>query len=467
MAQRQHRASLKRGLLGGALAALILTICCAPVILFGRDLMAQADGRMVHTTSEAGDAANYHLPVIRAFVEQWPEVDIVGYASATSPGFHLVLAGALALGVSEDSLRWISLGATAALVGGVAVFACAVSGGLLRGLLLSLPLILSSYVLSAACWVTTDNAALAVVAWALAFAVLGQGKASASVWGGLCATLAVGVRQLHVWTIAPLGLSAALGAGLFRVVPAFRPLAARLGFDESARVDPLRAVCGAVGVLLPAALLAYFVWRWGGLMPPTYRGLHAKGIAWSAPALSLSLAGIFGTPLLAHAWRAGAWRASDPLVLIGAVGGLLTAVVPATSWDPDTGRMFGWLWEVVRRAPDVGERSLLLALLATVGGAALAILWRGAAENGRARGATILLFAGVCWCTAQMANTQAWQRYMEPPVLAGVIWLAALAMPKSGADSPKLVRAWRVLGPLTLAGWLGIVSVITIYAKVF
>jgi hypothetical protein len=200
-----------------------------------------------------------------------------------------------------------------------------------------------------------------------------------------------------------------------------------------------------------------------------YRELHASGVSLSMPALALSLAAIFGGAFLAFAWEGiRTFRVRDPFVL-GALGiGLLAALAPETSWDNDAGRRFGWLWEVVRRAPDVMERSLLFVVLAPIGALVLLAFWRAAATCARARVATVLLFAGICWCAAQMANAQAWQRYAEPPVLAGVIWLGAAALPsrESRASWPKIARLGVIAGPLALGAWLFTVSVVTIYLKV-
>jgi len=53
----------------------------APVILSGRG-----------GPSEAKDQDRHHVVVIETMLEQWPDVDIVNYASATSPGYHFALA---------------------------------------------------------------------------------------------------------------------------------------------------------------------------------------------------------------------------------------------------------------------------------------------------------------------------------------------------------------------------------------
>jgi hypothetical protein len=455
--------------LGGVLLAMLLAVLAAPVVIFGTDIRADADGQPRFTTSEASDALKYHIPVIREMAEEWPSVDIVNYRSATSPGYHLAMAGAMKAGVNESGLRWINLLAGCAFVGVIGAFAGCIAGWRTAALL-GLPLVVSPYVLSSSCWITTDNAALACVAVAVGCAAFGGGTARASVLGGIGATLAVAVRQLHIWPIAPLSLSMKAGSGLLGSIPVVRDVCAGLGLVEEPRtLNWTRFIVGSLAVLAPIALLAFFVWKWQGLMPPAYREKHASGVSWSMPAFSLSLAAIFGGAMLARAWDGVmSLRVRDPFVWAALAVGLIAALAPATAWNSDAGRMHGWLWEIAKRIPSVADRSLLFVVLAPIGALVLLSMWRAAALNERKRAATILLFAGVCWCAAQMMNAQAWHRYAEPPVLAGVIWLAGTASParEVRAAWPKVVRFGAFAGPLALAAWLMLISVVTIYAKV-
>jgi hypothetical protein len=464
-----QRRRLSDAIRAGLLVSLLMMLLAAPVLLLGKDTTTNAQGERVFTTSEASDALKYHIPVIETMANEWPDVDIVNYRSATSPGYHLAMAAMRQIGVNDAGLRWINLLAGCAFVGLVGAFAASTCGWR-AGTLLAIPLVVSPYVLSSSCWITTDNAALAFVALAIGCAAFGSGSARASALGGVGATLAVAIRQLHIWPIAPLSLSMKAGSGMLARFPIVRDVAAKLGLEPpSERLNWTRFVVGSLAVLAPTTLLAFFVWKWGGLMPPMYRELHASGVSLSMPALALSLAAIFGGAFLAFAWEGiRTFRVRDPFVL-GALGiGLLAALAPETSWDNDAGRRFGWLWEVVRRAPDVMERSLLFVVLAPIGALVLLAFWRAAATCARARVATILLFSAVCWCAAQMANAQAWQRYAEPPVLAGVIWLGAAALPSREVRAawPRLVRLGVVAGPLALGAWLLTVSVVTIYLKV-
>lgn len=464
-----ERARLSDAVRAGLFVSLLLMLLAAPVLLQGKDTTTDALGNRVFTTSEASDAFKYHIPVIETMADEWPDVDIVNYRSATSPGYHLAMAAARRLGVNDAGLRWINLLAGCAFVGFVGAFAAYASGWRL-GAALAAPVVVSPYVLSSTCWITTDNAALAFVALAIGCAAFGSGSARASALGGLGATLAVAIRQLHIWPIAPLSLSMKAGSGMLARLPIARDIAARLGLEPpTQRMNWTRFVVGSLAVLAPMLLLGFFVWHWQGLMPPMYREKHASGVSWSMPALALSLCAIFGCALLAHAWEGvKSLRPRDPWMWGAIALGLFVALAPETSWNDPSGRKFGWLWEIVRRVPDVADRSVLFAILAPLGAVVLLCFWRAAARSGNARIATILLFSGVCWCAAQMMNAQAWQRYAEPPVLAGVIWLSAAALPSREVRAawPGFVRLGVVAGPLSLSAWLFTVSVVTIYLKV-
>ncbi len=311
----EHKGRLSDAIRAGLLVSLLMMLLAAPVLLLGKDTTTDAQGQRAFTTSEASDAIKYHIPVIEAMADEWPDVDIVNYRSATSPGYHLALAAAVNAGVNDAGLRWINLIAGCAFVGLVGAFA-AWAPGWRAGALVSLPIVVSPYVLSSTCWITTDNAALAFVALAIGCAAFGNGSTRASALGGLGATLAVAIRQLHIWPIATLSLSMKAGSGMLARFPIVRDVAAKLGLEPpSEKINWTRFLVGSVAVLAPIALLGFFVWKWQGLMPPMYREKHASGVSWSMPALALSLSAIFGGALLAHAWEGlKTLRARDPWV---------------------------------------------------------------------------------------------------------------------------------------------------------
>jgi len=447
-------------------ALLVLTLAYAllvvPVILSGRG-----------GTNEAGDAAMYHEPVIETMVEQWPRPDIVEYRSTTSPGYHLLMAALMkatgAESVRAPVVRFANALLTWGLVAAAFWWASAFTGAWIA-LALTAPLLMSPYTLGGGIWLTTDTAAWCFVALALGGAVATvRARPGRFGWLGLASLAAVGIRQVHVWTIAPIGLLAVCVSPLRRLIPG----GVRIG-DDAVRASWGRSVWGLVCALAPAALLAWLVWLWGGLTPPEYREKHDVGVNPATPAFALSVCAVMGVWLLPAAWdelKQGALRRKG-LWLCAALG-LLSAVIPATDhvrvrledgtrWNP---RDNGWLWRpVVEQAPDLfGRTSVVILLLAPAGAVLLWLLRRAAVSAGRGAQANVLLLSTLGWLIAQSMNSLAWQRYFEPMALLVLAWLAAMALPR--AADPKRAR-WTVIGALILTGFQALLVGVTMYREV-
>lgn len=425
--------------------------------------MALQTGLLILLGHDAGtwgwDQTQYHLPTIEEFAGQLPAPDLVNYKSATSPGWHLLLALFMKAGVGVTGLRCIAALAGILLLL-VATHTAARWVAPRSAALLLLPLALTPYAVGGSAWVTTDVPALACVALTLAAitagltttragrdtgrSTAGQGTLKphtpARIWlwlGALAAAAGVAIRQPTAWLAVPIALRALME----------------------------RRWLGLTALIWPVGMLGVLVWAWGGLMPPAYRSLHGAGANPAAIALMLALAACWGAPLamaltLAHgkrgAGQTGAGDLSVPpsawwtrtwlLAALAAAAALLyTAAIPTSATTPDDGgRCFGPLWELVRRMPAPGERSLVMLLLAPIGGAALTLLWRFAAWRGNTRAATILLVSLGMAAAANAANSQAWERYADLPLLLLLPWLAALgAAPKaaSGAAPRSAPRA--------------------------
>ena len=457
----------KRDSVGARLRALLaLTVAYAllviPVIISGKG-----------GTNEAGDARQYHEPVIETMVEQWPSPDIVNYRSTTSPGYHLLMAGLMKLTGAETVrapvVRLANAGLTWILVAAVFWWASGFCGAWLS-LALTAPLLLSSYTLGGGIWLTTDTPAWGFIALAVGGSIATQRITPARLGLlGLFATLAVSIRQVHVWAIAPIGLLAVLSGPLRGWVPRW----IRVG-DDTTRASWGRFAWGLVCALAPAALLAYFVWIWGGLTPPEYRDKHDVGANPATFAFALSLCAIFGVYFLPAAIdeiRRGALKNKWLWLCVGI--GLLVAIVPATDfvriehadgtrWNP---RDNGWLWKpIVKMAPDLfGRTSVVILLLAPLGAGVVWLLRQAAVSAGRGAPANVLLLTMLGWLGAQSMNSLAWQRYFEPMILMGLIWLAAMALPR-GTEQRRI--RWAVAGALVLAGFQALLVGVTLYREV-
>lgn len=425
----------------------VFALAVLPVALLGAD-----------ATSEAWDESTSHLPVIRQFAAEWPRPDLVGYPSATAPGYHLLMAIPARMGLSLQALRVLSGLFGLALVL-VAWRAAARWAGPWLGAVLVLPVALGTYVVSGSAWLTTDvlsvllgTALVAVVAWhpPCARTFLAAGTLFAA---------AVAVRQTNVFLAAPVLAAGLLGSPAGR---AASPAEQWAGDEPRA----WSRAWGAALALVPGALLvAVFVRAWGGLTPPAYRAMHDAGLSPVAPVYGLALVGCWGAVLAAampaeamRAFRRHAWAV---LALVAFTA--FAAALPESGWSKDAGRWGGPLWTAVRALPAREARSPLVIALAMAGTFVLSVLWIRAAEVGRGRMATVTVVALLAMFVVQAGNSQVWERYFDPAVLVALAWIAAM-----GIDRTRPHSAGRLaVGALALAAVQAAISAVTVWLPAF
>jgi len=410
----------------------------------------------------AHDQVNYHLPAIVRFAEQWPRLDYSDYLSATTPGYHTLLA-AVARFVSDSpqALQFVgSLFTVALLV--VLGLACRSAGR--AALLLVMPAAASMYVFYSGVWLLPDNAGWLGVLGVLLLALRRRFDALTVIGGAALLAALVFVRQSHLWAAAALWAGAWLGtrdpddAGPFEAMHDARAL-----LRDPAR----RAVRTAVAIVatVPAALIVLHFHRlWGGLTPPTFQDRHTGGNP-AAPAFILSLFGAFSlffAGFLAPA-AAEALRRHRLLLALAVVGGLAAALLPETSYSTEAGRYSG-LWNLVQKAPVVmgGRTSTLIVLLAPLGACAV-LAWFVALPR---RERWIMLASVVAFTAAQVASYKLWQRYTEPLLLVLLPVLACRLRPAAVGPRGLVPALWhlRLVGPASLALTLAFATAITVAA---
>lgn len=431
--------------MAGLVCAALTALAAAPAIFLYLD-----------TGRGAFDEINFHEPAIRTFAQAWPRVDLSDYLSATTPGYHLLMAGLLRLlGESEWILRAANLLITCALVGAVGA-ACAMrthgrrAGGLhpaAAGVLVTLPMVGSMYVLASGIWLLPDNLGwlfvLAVTVLSLRLCREGRGGRQTIgllVLAGTALAALVFVRQIHLWAAAPIWVAAWLSGGNGLILG---DLPRRAG----------RALAAAVATLPAFLLIAWFVRLWGGLTPPTFHA-HFR-ISPAAPVLVLALIGIYSVfflpvllPSLVALQRERRWALAAAAAL-----GLLTAAIPETTHSMAEGRWTG-IWTIARvfeeRGLMIADRSLFMGALAGLGAVCLAgwVRWVGVREG------LVVLAALAAFTAAQTASAQLWQRYSEPFILMLLALLAARSGPEPSTDpspAPRPPRSFALAGPALLA----------------
>lgn len=410
----------------------------------------------------ACDQFDFHLKAILKFAAEWPRPDVSDYQSATTPGYHILMAAvSKVLGPGPVLLQIVASVFTVLLVWVTAT--AAVRFGARRGWswwqigALVLPVVWSPYVFTAGVWLLPDNAG-----WLLALLVL---LISLSGWMGpervsmrallltsLLLLLTVLVRQSHLWIAGPFVIAAWLGRTRDEE-----------GCVASALREPGPRVRQAIGAMMMAApalvALAWFMSKWQGLTPPTFQVQHQHGVNLTTPAFFLALVGAF-SPFFVAWWWPGLvrlWRSAWWWVIGAAAIGAILAAVPETTYLYEP-RASG-LWQVVRAmeargiAYIGGRTSVLILALATIGAPMLAA-WLTIIEGKRR---WIIGSAIAAFVAAQCANANCWQRYHEPLILILFAWIAA------GSSRPQreggLLKFARWAGPVALAALLGALMV--------
>jgi hypothetical protein len=434
----------------------------------------------------AYDQVNFHEKVVRTFATTWPVVDIRDYLSATTPGYHWVVAGAARALLGPAIDRWPSLTpgpgeadsqvrrerAVLQVIGSLWTLALAWAlvwwsarrwlrapdepVGALMGLVCALPVLASAYVWQSGAFMLPDNsgwlAVLGCLVLALRVARSGPGRAWPLLALGACVLGAVWLRQIHLWTAGLLWCAAWVGAQRGRAADDVGPLLdVRELAPTSARLGWLAL---AVGLSLPAFGSVAWLWSvWGGLVPPTFKEWYTTGERQlAAGAFNLLLLGVVSVFFGGHLWPGlvRAWRAHRLALAVALAAGLVAGVIGQSGASAEAGR-FGGVWGVIAMAPVVGGRSLLVVAGSVVGAVCVAGWLTGMARSER----WVMLAALAGFCAAQMANEQLWQRYNEPFVL---LWVALASGLCAGQRVEGPMRAWRVVGPVALALGLAVMG---------
>jgi hypothetical protein len=399
-------------------------------------VLAGLEGTYAHA-----DQVAYHAPTIAKMAAEMPSPVLSDYQSATAPGFHLAMSAFSSLGADSSALRAMNALFGAALVA-FATALVAVRGGGRAALAFGAALALSPYTLNPSIWLATDNLAMLFVLAAFAAAMpLAAGRAPRAAVVGAAASIlavaAVGVRQIMAYAAAFPGAAIVARACAERRMPS------------------VAALGGAALALVPALLLvAFFVWLWGGLVPPSFQQYHGSGGNPATPVYALALVGIWGLAVFLGIPGYLRELLTPRMALVAMLAGAACCLVPSNYVVHV--RFGGVLWTVASKLPSIAERSLLLVPLAALGAAAIAAylrLW-SRSQDIAARGiGAYALFALLGSIAAQTANSQCFERYLQPPVL---VFTAIAAMALAG----RSYRAWPLIAAAALSAALSAMNIL-------
>ena len=226
-------------------------------------------------------------------------------------------------------------------------FAGSAARGWLR-ILITLPLLLSPYFWQSALWMLNDDATL-LFAFLAFVTVLRRSESVRAQWiTGLLLAAAIATRQTYIWAIVPV--------------------AAVLLVETQGQSARSRTIAVARVAVPPLVVLAGLVIVWHGFVPPPFRVMNAGTQSWVSVSYCAAVAAMFLGPLLLALGRRRAARAH--------IAVCVAAITAAPAWifqsvvtePPNDARRGGLIWSLVSHGPSVMDRSLVLAVLAALGG---------------------------------------------------------------------------------------------------
>jgi len=424
------------------------------------------------------DQELYHRPTINQFLAQWPDFDFWHYLSATTPGYHLLMAAvAKFISPSIPALQTATLIISLPLAW-ILSFAVARRAAPLMALCLCVPFLFSPYVTASAAWLLPDNLGWLGVLAILLIALRPRLTIGAMIAGGAILLGLVFVRQIHAWTAGLLWASAWLAPSTRRTGQEGPdghsdsppdPSLATLFFGDLGSQVPRTLLC--IALTLPAlGLLALFFRFWGGPVPPVFQSWY-HAIRPGAAVQLFALFGVWGLffsatwiPHLLRFWRTRrAW-------LVTIIGIFLVAGLAVRTNDFAAARHTG-IWGQAERFPTIGHTSPVMLGLMLLGALPIASLLFAAPARQR----MIFLAALVGFAAANAANSDLFQRYYDPFILMLLALMSATAASQAhGGASARTDRSpalWALLariqpvGPLLLALIFAALSIKAVTAR--
>jgi len=359
----------------------------------------------------ASDDLKFHWVAIQQFADELPSPDLSDYASATTPGYHLLLAPIAKLGVGHTGIQLIASIWTLGLLG-VLAWVLAHRFGKAAAILI-LPMLVSMYVLFPGVWLLPDNAGWLGVLLIVLLSLRQHPTWKTHTIAGVLLIVLIWMRQIHIWAGGIIWLSAWLGS--VDQTPSIRRL-------FSSPIDRTGRTLIAIGCTIPAfTMLVWFMMLWGGLVPPTFQGMH-QGPNLATPGFiltQLAILSLFFTPMLWPRLKE-TWAYHGKWIIAAALVGLILGVVPENSYSYEAGRYGGW-WQLVAKLPTIADRSPII-MLGSMAGAVVFVVWLHLADL---RDRWMWVGIMVAFTLAQSANHASWQRYHEPMLLIMILLIIA------------------------------------------
>jgi hypothetical protein len=378
------------------------------IIFFGLTLPFIFSGNRAYDS----DHIRYHLPSILQIRKNLPTLDISkDTLSAIAPGYYYFLASISFLtGSDEQTLRIINCIISFLIPLSLYIYARK-SLSVKSGCLLIMPLVTSNFLIKSSWWIFTDNAALLLVLWTLIAILEFRNNSEQGITIGILSSITTFVRQLHVWLVIP---------SLLRVILA--NYQDSISFKNLKNLFPVSKInfISLIAALLPGLIITILYFSWGGLVPPVWKEASLK-ISLSPVAYILAVWGFLGVFYLGSIRKNIKDYRNNKFVIISVFLGFIVSLISPTTFSVENGRWGGYFWEIVKRLPQIFDRSIFFILLAPLGAAFIAIFYLKMRESAQGNKSLLWLSAVASWAITFVINRQLFHRYYEPMILVFLI----------------------------------------------
>lgn len=339
------------------------------------------------------DQVNFHLPTILHFIKQF---DFTDYPSATTPGYHIILAIFGKIFVVNDILfKLINSIFTITLIGILANLLFN-NFGKIKTLILLLPMIFSIYIFPSGVWLLPDNLAWLTVAIVLIISIKIHLSNRQYILLSIFLVFAVLVRQPNLWLAATVW-STGLAYWLYEKQ------------QPSSKYISILFKC-IVSTFPAFIILILFYLKWNGLVPPSFQNIH-EHISFSVPAFFFALFfiySIFYVPIILKLFLSSDISNKYLWVFLGLFLGFIVSIIPDTSYSFEFGRFSG-LWNLVKFTPEINNKSLLIILFSTLGGG----VFFGILSIFDKKFRFVIIVSTLAFIVAQMSNAFVYERYFS------------------------------------------------------
>lgn len=345
------------------------------------------------------DEPTHHYPTILAFAKQWPQFYLKDYNSATTPLFHILLAGiSKVIGTDIKTLRLVNFFITYASV--VLLFNMLIWRFRLtvqQSFLFAILFALSPYYFREAFVLLTDNLP---VLWLLCFfnfylRYKEEGKERLFLIAMLFVMLMGLTRQTYLFVCLPI-----LGDILVE----------NISIKQKAQHSFL--------LFLAVVPTLYFFVLWHGVTPPSFAEWHIRKTSMNPKAIlyGLSTIGFYSIFIPGINIFTSLFRRENTLKIISCILLVwgITFFLPMIKSPKD----FGFLWYMAAPFPKVAHSAILFYILEALG--VICLLGFGQKKGSQFY---ILFFLGLF--LSETPNDAIFQRYYDNSILLALIFLSA------------------------------------------